>query len=148
MAAAPALEAILRKRGDLTPEIVVDEASDPGHELHGHFNWDDPSAAHERRLDQAEQLIRSVKVTRIVDEGTDRERSVRVRAYIAERDLLGKDSARGRYVPVERVAQDERLREAALSSMRREWMALQRKYAAFEEFAEMVRADLGEESAA
>lgn len=147
MAAAPALEAILRKRGDLTPEIVVDEASDPDHELHECFEWDEPAAAHEYRLVQAERLIRSVKVTRIVDEGTDLERSVRVRAYIAERDLLGKESTRGRYVPVERVAQDERLREAALTSMRREWMALQRKYAAFEEFAAMVRADLGEAAA-
>jgi len=49
--------------GILTPEAVVEDARDPDSPLHGEFNWDDASAAHQHRLDQARALIRSVRVT-------------------------------------------------------------------------------------
>lgn len=48
--------------GVLRPEDVVREASNPAHELHGEFEWDDKHAAHAHRLDQARGLITSVRV--------------------------------------------------------------------------------------
>lgn len=47
----------------LTPEIVVEDASDPGSPLHTLFDWDDSSAAHKYRLVQARTLIRRVRIT-------------------------------------------------------------------------------------
>ncbi len=49
--------------GQLTPEVVLDRASDPESPLHGAFTWDDTDAAREYRLYQARTLCRSVIVT-------------------------------------------------------------------------------------
>ena len=48
--------------GVIEVEDIVEEASDPKHIFHDEFNWDDASAAHERRLEQAHDLIRRYKV--------------------------------------------------------------------------------------
>jgi len=143
---APALEAILVKRGDLTPALVVEEATPDDHPLHDRFEWDDAVAGQAYRLVQAERLIRSVqvKVTRVEN---GEERVIRVRAYLSERELTGSDKDTGKYIPSDRVASDDRLRQMALQSMEREWKAFKRKYSQFAEFAEMVRADLADEAA-
>ena len=49
--------------GRLTPSELVRDASDPTHPLHDHFDWDDASAAHKHRLNQAARLIKSIKFT-------------------------------------------------------------------------------------
>lgn len=49
-------------RGILTPDAVVEAASDPGSPLHDYFEWDDTEAARKYRLDQARTLIRVVRV--------------------------------------------------------------------------------------
>jgi hypothetical protein len=56
------LEKIRKKNTEkkLLPDDVVDAAAHPDHPLHGDFNWDDTSAAHEHRLSQARELIRCV----------------------------------------------------------------------------------------
>jgi hypothetical protein len=46
--------------GDLTPDMIIKAARSPRSVLHGRFNWDDESAAHAHRLDQARELIRTV----------------------------------------------------------------------------------------
>jgi hypothetical protein len=51
-----------RHDGVLRAEDVLAEARTETHPLHGEFNWDDSSAAHAHRLDQARSLIRSVRV--------------------------------------------------------------------------------------
>jgi len=47
-----------RHGGNLLPEVVIEEAKDKRHPLHGRFEWDNTRAAHEHRLHQARQLIR------------------------------------------------------------------------------------------
>ena len=51
----------LEEQGRLTPDEVVRIASDPDNPLHEAFDWDDASAAHQYRLDQARTMIRSVR---------------------------------------------------------------------------------------
>lgn len=59
-----ALKAIAdRDGGFLRPQAVVDEARDEDSPLHGAFEWDDGVAAEKYRLDQAQRLIRSFRVT-------------------------------------------------------------------------------------
>jgi hypothetical protein len=45
--------------GLLLPGKVAAAAADPGHPLHGYFEWDDQAAACQYRLTQAAQLIES-----------------------------------------------------------------------------------------
>ena len=48
--------------GRLTAAAVVEAARDSAHPLHGFFDWDDTTAAHQHRLAQGRELIRSVRV--------------------------------------------------------------------------------------
>jgi hypothetical protein len=48
--------------GRITPELTVEDAKDPGSPLHPIFEWDDGKAGHQFRLDQARQLLRSIRV--------------------------------------------------------------------------------------
>ncbi|WP_157266465.1 hypothetical protein [Azohydromonas aeria] len=48
--------------GLLRPEDVVKQAADKAHPLHEHFQWDNTTAAHQWRLEQARRLIRSVRI--------------------------------------------------------------------------------------
>lgn len=56
------LERILAERGELTPDLVIEEARDPGSPLHDRFEWDDGKAAMEHRRKQARDVIRSVRI--------------------------------------------------------------------------------------
>lgn len=64
------LKARLRELEDvnglLLPERVVEAAKDPNDVLHAEFEWDDAKAAHAHRIEQARELIRSVKYTESV----------------------------------------------------------------------------------
>lgn len=65
------LEAIAaRKGGLLLAEDVLATAADPEHELHGEFEWDDAKAAHAHRMEQARQLVRTVRVETRVEKTT------------------------------------------------------------------------------
>lgn len=48
--------------GSLTPDAVVTDARDVKSPLHDQFEWDDETAAHQHRLDQARGLIRTMRV--------------------------------------------------------------------------------------
>ncbi len=63
-----ALREIESAEGRLTPEAVIERARDREHPLHDAFEWDNDAAAHKWRLEQARELIRSVKVTIAITE--------------------------------------------------------------------------------
>jgi hypothetical protein len=82
LAALKKIEAAEARHGRaLTPEAVVDAASDPKHPLHTAFPWDDQTAAHEFRLIRARTLIRSVTITT-----TDKDQIERA-VYVHVRDV-------------------------------------------------------------
>lgn len=72
----------LENQGRLKPEDVVNEAKKPSSPLHDYFEWDDEKAANEHRLEQARQLIRSVRVV-ISEQNVE----VRVPAYVRDPSL-------------------------------------------------------------
>lgn len=49
-------------RGRLTPAIVIADAKNPRSPLHGQFTWDIKKAAQQRWIEQARELIRSVRI--------------------------------------------------------------------------------------
>lgn len=50
------------EEGRVTPEHVVEAASDVSHPLHDYFEWDDSEAARKFRIEQARHLIVRVRV--------------------------------------------------------------------------------------
>lgn len=58
----------LEQNGRLTPERVVEDAKRAESPLHKHFTWDVQKAAEHYWLDEARELIRTVKVTLTMNE--------------------------------------------------------------------------------
>lgn len=135
------LQAVYDRRGQLTPEMLVDEARDEAHPLHTRFEWDDAVAGEAYRRQQAGELIRSVKI--VYRPATARRPAGIGNAYQSVRSADGQA-----YHPSEKVAEDPFMRSVVLADMAREWKALKRRYEQFAEFAAMVRADLAEDEAA
>lgn len=52
----------LERAGRLTPENVIEEATDENSPLHDHFTWNDKLAGEKLRLIEARTLIRRVKI--------------------------------------------------------------------------------------
>lgn len=130
-------QAIYDENGKLTPELVVDVARREEHPLHTHFQWDDTIAAEQWRRHQAAELIRSVRI--VYREAAEGEDSGTIRAFHSVRTPKGNT-----YEPAERIRDDPFTRQLVLNDMRREWLALKRRYEQFAEFVEMVRSDLAE----
>lgn len=130
------LQSVYDAYGKLTPALVLQEATNPTHPLHNRFEWDDSVAAAKYRLDQAHELIRTVRVVYRDSSETDRGRDVR--AFHAVRSDTGYV-----YEPAEVVAADPLLSKIVLADMAREWKAMHRRYAEFDEFRIMVQRDMG-----
>jgi hypothetical protein len=132
------LMAIYQQKGSLTPELVVDTARDPGHPLHDKFEWDNDLAGEAYRLGQARTLIRTVKI-RYVSDTTDTG-SPPVRAFASVKTPNGRV-----YEPMEEVVADPFKAQLVLNDMKREWQAMMNRYRGFNEFWELVKADLPKE---
>lgn len=71
----------LAQLGELTPDRVVEVASEPTSPLHELFVWDDEKAGAAYRVIQARDLIRSVRVELVIEE-----RVLRVPKYVHDPD--------------------------------------------------------------
>ena len=74
---AAELAALYSAKGILLPEDVIEAAKPKTSPLHNLFDWDNKSAAHKYRVEQARALIRSVRTTYITEK-----RSVSAVVYI------------------------------------------------------------------
>lgn len=119
----------LRSKGELTAEVVVEDARPPESVLHPAFEWDDRAAAEEYRREQARLLIRSIVVP-ISDES---EQTVRAFVVVTE---LGEDS----YEAIHLVMENAQLRAQVLTRAMREFKAWQTRYQDFAELAKVFAA--------
>lgn len=68
---------------EVTPEQIVEKASDASTALHSCFEWDDKKAAHKFRIGQAQMIVRNI-VEKVEYEDSDgRERQFVVRAIVS-----------------------------------------------------------------
>jgi len=123
------LQSIYDQKGELTPELVVQEAAQPDSPLRGYFDWDDSSAAHRFRLFQAAALIRRVKIT--VE--TSPERRIQVRAYTHVPQAQS-------YLPTPEAL--ARHHDMVLADARRALASLRRKYENLVDFDALLREEL------
>lgn len=128
------LQAIYDEHRKLTPSLVVDLARNPAHPLHDRFEWNDKVAGEKYRLDQARQLIRTLRV--VYKEATEDEPARSTRAFHS----IYADNGRT-YRPVEEVVQDPMARELLLREMARDWKSMKRRYGHMVEFIALVQAE-------
>lgn len=107
--------------GILTPDIVVQDASDETSPLHTYFEWDDAEAAVKWRRAQARDLIRSIRV-----EVEYEDVHIKTIGYIQDPD---KDTNVQGYVPVAILRSDkDRARRALEQELNRAESAMHRAY--------------------
>jgi hypothetical protein len=121
-----------RHGGELTPQIVLDEARGTDHPLHQRFTWDDAEAAERYRREQAHQLIRSVKISYIKRDGN----IDNVRAFQAIRGPSGYV-----YEPSEEVVRNDIASRILKQEMLRDWLQMRKRWESFDEFWVMIRQD-------
>jgi len=123
-----AVEILLKKHdGRVSPEIVVEEATDEASPFHKYFNWDEADAAHEHRLAQAAALIRTWKgsimrinmETKIVDVKSTR----RVQSPSGNRSKGGTS-----YETIEKIMADPEKRADMIRTVVAELMAYRKRY--------------------
>ena len=130
------LEEMMRvreERGELTDEAIVAAATPKNHPLHSRFEWDNRVAGHKYRLVQAQELIRTVRITEV----TPSDELRKVRAFVSVPRPEGR-----RYEPTTEVAEDPIAKALVLREMRREWAAFKSRYEHMAEFMELLAGDL------
>jgi hypothetical protein len=120
---------------EITPEIVLDDAKDRSSPLHGLFNWDNKTAAHQHRLWQARHLLRSVIV--IYDVSPDRPPE-EMHAYVKLTAL--EDEDRTPYYAMPRVLSDKDLRARLIAQALHEVEAWRMRYERLTELGEIFAA--------
>lgn len=101
--------------GRITPDAVLADAKSPKSPLHDQFEWDDSEAAKQWRLNQARELIRSVRV-----DITTESRTVSTVCYVRDPSA---GEAQG-YVEVAKLRDNKSLASEALHAEIRQANAL------------------------
>lgn len=106
------LRGLATKDGRLEPRRIVDHAMNPSSSLHGLFTWDDQQAAEKYRLQQAREVIRTLRVTMTINRV-----EVRIPEYIRDPDAGAQD---GTYRHIAHVKTDSnRARDALVAELQR-----------------------------
>jgi len=129
------IQSVYDKAGYLDPATLLKAATPKSSPLHKRFDWDDKAAAHHWRLEQAHELIQSVRIS--YKDAGDQLRDIR--AFHA---LRAEASQSYTYEPAETIVNDPAMMAIVLRDMEREWQQLRSRYEQFREFAEMVRTSL------
>lgn len=111
--------------GRLESETVVREARSPANPLHPAFEWNDKTAAHQFRIEQAKYLIRSIEV--VVDEAVEQRP---IRAFVS----VVREEDRS-YTSVTDAMMSPDLRKQVLATALRELVAWRDRYAELVELA-------------
>jgi len=132
-----ALLAIREDYGRLTPKVVVEAARDPRNPLHNKFEWDDSVAGQKYREAQAQELIRSVRIS-YFPAGDKAPNSIRAFHAVYRQD-------QGHvYEPAEDIIDDPLARQMLLRDMQRDWLLMKQRWESFVEFWEVIRADMAD----
>lgn len=78
--------------GHIHPQIIVDEARNPKNPLHGQFMWNDREAAEKYRLDQARDMLRSIRIIQYSSSGKAEKQIAYVNVSIASESAGGVES--------------------------------------------------------
>ena len=125
------LQELRDKNNGLTASIVIEEAKHKTSVLHGAFDWNDTSAAHQWRLHSARHLMRSVEIVSTNAEGDIRN----LPAFVFVKTDLGPQ-----YETLARVLSDKELRTQVLERAEKEFDQWAKRYEEYEEFLSVIKA--------
>lgn len=133
---------IIEEHGYITPELMLEYASKKGHPLHPYFQWNEAQAAHQWRLTQAMQLLRSIKIAVEAPDGSP----VTVREFVhipssaldSDCNDGDDDGKRGEYITISQAQNDPDAMHHILESARRDLIAFAAKYSAFSKLSGAV----------
>lgn len=117
------LERIVRKRGKLTPLVVIDDAKATHSPLHQYFEWNDSVAGERFRVIQARELIASVYIVQPSEVTTE---PVISRAFVSV-DV----NADAHYEPIATVLSDAAMYAQVCQRAHGELVAFQERFADF-----------------
>ena len=135
-----AIRSLAEKHGSITPTIVLGAAKSKSSPLHHYFLWDNTAAAEKFREIQAQQLIRSIKVT--YEPSDDASTHIRVREFVCVTpDSEDPETASANiYVPYSTAIKVESYRDQVMSQCRRDAESFRQKYRALQEAATIIEA--------
>jgi len=121
------LERLRVEKGLLTPEVVVDAATDATSPLHAAFEWDDTAAAHQYRISQARRLITSIRIV-------NSPASPSVVAYVSVKTSENPRS----YIPTVEALSNEDIRARLMDELDQFIRTLKSRYSGFEEAMRVI----------
>ena len=120
----------------VTPEMVLKYAAPAASPLHDIFDWNDSTAAHQFRLIQARNMLRSLRiVVRKLDDPIEKRRFLINVPMASSLEEAPKNKA---YVPVADAMKSPELRPVVLRNALQELRAFQRRYAELQELADVI----------
>lgn len=120
-----------REHGVITPALVVEAATPADSPLHRYFDWDDSTAAHKWRIEQAREHIRTARI-QYVSNGAKKT----TRAFVSVRHGANEPS---NYQPLERVATDDITRRIVLRDFERRLRDLKSEFGHLKEYVELMQ---------
>lgn len=130
------IEDVRKKRGGITPQLLVIESRKKKSPLHDCFEWDNSKAAEEYRIVQAREILRFI-VVEIEPDAEYKEPRI-VRAFVAPSSIEQEDSTS--YLTIQTVRNDDDLNAAYLRQLNRELSIIRNKIKSFKIFSEVVKA--------
>jgi len=127
------LEEIERKKGCISPKVVVNAARDKSSPLHTYFDWNDTRAAENYRLQQARGLINHLTVVINYDTGDVQKAFFNVSGSVDESKAFA-------YVNIERALTNKEFRRQVLQNAMNEIVYWKTKYQEYSEFKGIVGA--------
>ena len=121
------LSALEQSKGELTPELVLNESRDENAVLHPCFEWDDEKAAESYRLYQARYILGNITVK---IEREDAPLQV-VRAFVSVADVS--KSEKGAFIPIEKAMTNTDYKQQVLKNALWELQNFKNKYSAYVE---------------
>lgn len=134
--ASDCLMAIKKKRGGITPQLLVIEASKKRSPLHDCFEWDDTKAAGKFREIQARCILRFLVVAEV--EGDDEPEEF-VRAFVAASEITDEEENNS-YLTIEEIRSDEDLDRQYKQQLLNELKEVKYRIKAYKEFSAVVNA--------
>lgn len=131
------LQKLEQENGGVTREAFLDSARDENSEMHKLFEWDDTVAAEKYRLEQANKIIHSIKVTVQSDE--DKEPAI-VNAFVMPGYTEKKVGETGRYINIMSATEKVDTRALVLEDARKNAKWFMNKYQGISELSNVIDA--------
>lgn len=122
------MEKLEKEYGEVTAQLLLDNARSKKSKLHDLFEWNDTVAAEKFRLAQATQIITALAV--VYEDTTEEPKTVRAFANIGAKN-------KGSFITMATALSDEQSRAIVLKHALEELQAFRSKYADLTELAEI-----------